>query len=329
MLAKMLTTWKEQKYWYAVGFLVSTFLFALLVLVSWHNSRRNLAEQRATGLAAIAQDPFASVLGQGVIGGVAGGVSRNRLATMALSVEAASERQVVKRASMEVAVTTPNQTAERVGELVERLGGYVVSLTRTETENRIQAAEVVLRVPAGRFDEARSEIRKLANRIESEKVESQDITSSYTDKTSRLSARRAVEAQYLEVLRRASSVKDILEVHEKLGEIREEIETAEGALKLMSHQVAMAAVSVRLTAEGPPLAFGIRWKPKDAFKRAANNALQALADYAEAMVELALLVPVILLWTFSIGVFVGCAWRLLRWLWRFFINRPTAPAAVA
>ncbi|MGH8458966.1 MAG: DUF4349 domain-containing protein, partial [Nevskiales bacterium] len=128
---------------------------------------------------------------------------------------------------------------------------------------------------------------------------------------------------------RASSVKDILEVHEKLGAVREEIETAEGELKLMSHRVAMSGITVTLRSEAEPVALGIRWRAGDALKRAFNNALGAAVDYVETMTGLVLLLPVILLWVFTLFFLGGCAWRLLRWLWKVFIARRAVPVASA
>ncbi len=317
MPQRWLATWKEQRHGYAAGFLASTFLFSLFLFVSWHEARVSISSQKATGLAAVEEGPLGFLWTEATVGGVPGGVPGTRL--MALSAEAATDRQIVKQASLAVVVAAPNDAAAAVGTLAERLGGYVVSLTRSEDDDRIQTAELVLRVPAGRFDETRAEIRKLASRVEQEKVESEDITSSFTDRTSRLNSRRAVERQYLEVLRRAASVKDILEVHEKLGEVREEIETAEGELKAMSHRVAMSGITVALRSDAAPVTLGVRWKPGESLKRAANSALQALTDYAEVMAELILRVPVIVLWAVTLFFLGGCAWRFLRWLWRIFI----------
>ncbi len=332
MLRYLRATWREQKHWYAAGFLASTVLFVLFLVVSWHEARFSVAQQKATGLAAIAESPLGFLWVREAAGGQPHRVKRDRvrLTQMPTVVAyAASERKIVKQAALVMSVPVPYDTATAVGAVAERLGGYVLSLVRSADSNRRQTAEVHLRVPAGRFGEAREEIRKLAGQVEQEKVESEDITGSYADRTSRLNSRRAVERQYLEVLKRAASVKDILEVHEKLGEIREEIETAEGELKRMAHEVAMSGISVRLNSEVAPVAPGVRWKAGDALKRAFNNSLAALVDYVETMAEVILLVPVILLWAVTLFFLGASAWRLLRWMWRFFVGKHANPVAPA
>lgn len=322
---------EAQRHMYAAGFLASAILFLLFIYVSWIQARHNIAAQKSTGLGAVAEEPLGFLWVQGTVGGVPGGVESGPLADSAASririVQAAEDRQIARQAAMVIAVARPDEAATEVSRVVERVGGQVISLNRSEDTNRQQIANLMLSMPAARFDEARAEIRKLAARVENEKVEAEDITRSYVDRVSRLNSRRAVERQYLEVLRRAQTVKEILEVHEKLGEVREEIETAEGEIKLMSHRVAMSAIAVTLRSEKEPVVLGIRWDARSAFKRAANSGLAALTDYISTVVEFAMLLPVILLWVITVFFAGGLAWRLLRWLWRFFIVRPSAQVA--
>jgi uncharacterized protein DUF4349 len=75
-----------------------------------------------------------------------------------------------------------------------------------------------------RFEEARSEIRKLGLRVEADRQEAQDATKDYVDLEARLHALRAQETQYLSILKEAKTVKDILGVSDKLNEVRGEIE---------------------------------------------------------------------------------------------------------
>jgi hypothetical protein len=57
MAQTMRMAWNAKRHWAAAGFLASTSLFLLLVLVSWHNERRGIASQRATGLSSTAWGP--------------------------------------------------------------------------------------------------------------------------------------------------------------------------------------------------------------------------------------------------------------------------------
>jgi len=64
-------------------------------------------------------------------------------------------------------------------------------------EGRLQLVETLtIRVPAGRFEEARAEIRKLGIRVEGEKIEAWDRTRQYVDQDASIRNLRAEESQY-------------------------------------------------------------------------------------------------------------------------------------
>src|SRR5262249_61009624 len=76
------------------------------------------------------------------------------------SAEAEADRKMVRTATLEMLVQHPADTAEKIRVLAEREGGFLVS---SEVRGQVDAGgeSVTIRVPAGRFDSVRDEIRKL------------------------------------------------------------------------------------------------------------------------------------------------------------------------
>jgi len=68
----------------------------------------------------------------------------------------------------------------------------------------------MIRVPVAKFESTRTAIRKLAQRVENERVEAEDASTQYVDDLARLRNLRAHEVQYLAILRQARTVKDTL-----------------------------------------------------------------------------------------------------------------------
>ena len=56
--------------------------------------------------------------------------------------------------------------------------------------------------------------------------------------------KKEVEARYRELLTRATSVEEILKIEEQIGNIRTEIESAEGRLRYLSNQVQYSTLHV-------------------------------------------------------------------------------------
>jgi hypothetical protein len=170
---------------------------------------------------------------------------------------------------------------------------------------------LVFRVPVGAFDDALAAVRALGTRVSSEKVTGQDVTEEYVDLEARVRAQRAVEEQYLSVLREARSIPDILAVEQKLGEARTEIERAEGRRRLLENETRLSTITVHLArhiaaveASGPGFGRSVRDAGHDAV-------VVAIAIVNGAIRLVGVLLPVGLLVGLPIGLLVR-TWRRRR-----------------
>jgi hypothetical protein len=123
---------------------------------------------------------------------------------------------------------------------------------------------------------------------------------------------RAQEAQYLSILKQARTVKDTLEVSEKLNPVRGEIEQQQAEFETLARQVETVAASVSLHSEAQAQLFGVPWRPAYEFKLAIATGLEGLANYATAMLGLVFYLPAVLLGLATILVGAALTWKLLR-----------------
>jgi Domain of unknown function (DUF4349) len=194
---------------------------ALLVAVYGGSIRpahafRGVAEQRETAFAAIERNrhwlmPLPesldnATLAAGVVGGDPGGLG-HRTASIVTSLSALdglADQKLVRRSSFDLLVKHPAESAEKIRSLTERLGGFLVE---SQTNGAQDATNISLsiRVPAVRFAEVAAEIRKLGSKVESEQMQTEDVTRPYVDQQSHLRNLRAQEAQYLTILKQAKT----------------------------------------------------------------------------------------------------------------------------
>src|SRR6266849_8528144 len=156
-----------------------------------------------------------------------------------------------------------------------------------------------------------AEIRKLGLRVESEQLEAEDVTRQHVDQQAHLRNLRAQEAQYLTILKQAKTVKDTLDVSEKLNGVRGEIEQQQAEFEALSKQVETVAITVSLHSEEANV-FGLHWRPLYELKLAVMQGLEGLADYATAMLSFIFYLPAILLWLATILVGAALGWKTLR-----------------
>jgi roadblock/LC7 domain-containing protein len=224
-------------------------------------------------------------------------------------------RKIVRNAALDLEVKNPAESAERIRTLAETNGGYLVS-SEVAGDHDSPGGTITIRVPVSRYEETRNALKKLAVRVEGEKVEAKDMTVDYVDKEARLRSLRAQETQYLAIMRRATTVKDTLEVSGKLGEVRGQIEQQQAEFSALSKQVETVAIAIALHAEADAQIFGVQWRPIYEFKLAARDGLQSLANYTTTMTAALFRLPAILLWLATIFVTVAVSWRAMRWSWK-------------
>lgn len=240
------------------------------------------------------------------------------------SYDAPMDRKMVRTSSLDLVVQKPGEAAEKIRGLAEGMGGFLVSSEISGGQDA--SGSLTIRVPAARFEEARQEIRKLGLRVESDKVEAQDVTRQYVDQEANLRNLHAEEVQYLSILKQAHTVKDTLEVSEKLSEVRGQIEQQQAEFDTLSKQIETVAFTVSLRAEAEAQLFGLHWRPLYQMKLELRDGLDAVAGYGVAMTSILFYLPAILLWLVTMVVGGAAGWRVLRWAARVFFAWPKQAA---
>src|SRR3954464_7308457 len=304
--------WKKSRNHLKTGWLITSSLVAIYIgAIQPTEGVRGISSGRATGLASSEWEPVAlwqsssvwprtppMLLKKGVIGGVPGGHAAMALRTAASTQSSRvtnEERKAVRNGSMEVVAKNPRDTSEKIRQLTERAGGFLVS-SDIYGSQEASSASLQIRVPENKFEKIAAEIRKLGLRVESEKLQSEDVTKQYVDEAARLRNLHAQETQYLGILKQAKTVKDTLEVSDQLNGVRQEIEQQQAEFEALSKQVETVALTITLRAEADARVFGLNWRPLYELKVAARQGLESLGDYASAMGSLLFHLPTVLLW---------------------------------
>jgi hypothetical protein len=225
---------------------------------------------------------------------------------------AAVERKIIRDAEINIEVAAPAEGQRKLASIAEAHGGFVVtSESRLQDAGNAQTGEIVtiqLRVPATRFDAAVAEIRAVGTRVRAEKITGKDVTEEFIDLDARLRTQRALEAQFLEIMKRAGKVSDALEVHSQLAEVRTEIERVEGRRRFLENQAALSTIKATLQPPAPLVGAntsgffqGIRRAFGDGLDMAAEIVL-GLIQFSIALLPVLLLIvlPLALIWRFLV-----------------------------
>ena len=201
------------------------------------------------------------------------------------------DRIVIKNANLSIVVSDVAAAMEEIAIMSEGMQGFVVNsnLYKTTTSQGLEVpnANITIRVPAARLDEALAQIKGMVADpkvdILSEDVSGQDVTGEGTDLESRLRNLRAAEEQLIEILDRATEAADVIEIFRELTSVREQIEVIEGQIKYYRESAALSAISVYLQAKEAMEPITIAgWQPGVEVQKA----LQALVDGGKIIVNI-------------------------------------------
>ncbi len=238
----------------------TTLLLAILMLSLSGCSTERQTTQSAQTRPASAPDATAGLTASDNNSAGASGQRQNVSLTQAAQAQAApvdAERKIIRNAELTLELAAPAEGLRKLTAIAEARGGFVVSsesTQRSERDGGSAAAEMVvavLRVPATQFDAAINEVRAIGNRVRQEKIAGQDVTEQFIDLEARLRTQRALEAQFLDIMKGATKVEDALEVNRQLAQVRGEIEQVEGRLRYLQNQTTLSTIKVTLETPTP------------------------------------------------------------------------------
>lgn len=190
-----------------------------------------------------------------------GCASNNMLDAKATASQAgfASQRHIIRTASLSLEVKNVNTEVETFSVLVQQYGGYVKSNNKY-TEKR---AHVTAKIPVKKLDLFINDVSKLG-KLTSRSTSTEDATEQVIDIDARIKNLIALRARYRALLDKASTILEVVSIEKELSKIQTEIDSIQGRRNSLLDQVAMSSVKVTFeqkTVYGPLgyLGKGLTW----------------------------------------------------------------------
>ena len=145
---------------------------------------------------------------------------------------------------MSLVVEDLEEDFERVVALVEEAGVFVQSSSTWENE-RQRTSNLSVRVPVDRFANILARLEELG-RVKGREISGQDVTTEYVDTEARLRNLERQEERFLEILNRANTVEEILNIERELERVRGEIEALTARLKSLDELTSLSTIDIEL-----------------------------------------------------------------------------------
>lgn len=155
------------------------------------------------------------------------------------------ERKLIRNGYLSVQVSSLNEAALAVEKWVSQYNGYIAESYQNEP-----MYTYTVRIPSNVFDQAMNSFSDVG-KIQSRSVSAEDVTDRYYDLKSRLETKKLLRDKYNQYLKKAESVKDLMEIERNLNDVISEIESMEGRLRLLTNQIDYSTITISLVTASP------------------------------------------------------------------------------
>jgi len=155
------------------------------------------------------------------------------------------DKKIVRTAQVSMEVKNYQTYNDLLRRTIKQLGGFIASEEQSQSGYKKENA-LVIKVPVDQFDNALSQLGggSEGDKLLEKKINAEDVTMEVVDTKARLEAKRAVRQRYLDLLKQAKDMDDILKVQSEINSIQEEIESATGRVAYLTHSAALSTINL-------------------------------------------------------------------------------------
>lgn len=179
------------------------------------------------------------------------------------------KKKIIKDGRIGIEVQNLEQTKIKVDSLVSKHGGYYANERLNNSDWEI-SYNLKIRIPSRNFEKLITDIETGGGTIKYKGIDARDVTDQFIDLETRLANKRNYLKKYNDLLKQAKSVKDILEIEEKIRGIEEEIESTTGRLKYLSDLVDYSTLDLEIS---KPKDYKYQPEKRDKFTKRLKHSL--------------------------------------------------------
>ncbi|TVR41413.1 MAG: DUF4349 domain-containing protein [Cryomorphaceae bacterium] len=172
-------------------------------------------------------------------------VSEPHVPSQKASVETQQPREsrMIRTGRLVFETEDPSATRSFLVEEINLRDGYITSDETSKSLNRLSTT-LEVRIPSEQFGGFLERVSDHVTRFDTRHISARDVSEEYVDVEARLKTKKDLETRYLELLSKAVTISEMLEIEHQIGLLRAEIESMEGRLKYLDNRVSYSTLSI-------------------------------------------------------------------------------------
>jgi hypothetical protein len=217
--------------------------------------------------------------------------------------------KIIKTGLLEIQSNDVKAAKTEIEKKVKEAGGYFEDETYSNSDG-FGSFSLIIRVPVLKFETLLASVESGSNKIISRNIRARDVTAEYIDNKTALENNKAYLARYRELLKKAVSIKDIVDIQEKIDELELKIETAGSQLKYLINQIDFSTLEVKLVTDPSKISYKVN-KPSF-FSSFVLSIVSGWGSFTDFILNLISLWPYILIIA-VISYLIKRWWKHRKW----------------
>ncbi|MDX9948243.1 MAG: DUF4349 domain-containing protein [Bacteroidales bacterium] len=157
-----------------------------------------------------------------------------------------NKKKIIKDGRIGLKVTDLEKTKTRIDTLVRSFGGYYANENFNNTDWE-SSYNLKIRLPFSNFEKFIAVVESGIGEILYKGIDARDVTDQFIDLETRLETKRNYLQRYNDLLKQAKTIKEILDIEEKIRVLEEEIDSTTGRLKYLSDLVDYSTLDLTIS----------------------------------------------------------------------------------
>ncbi|TCO80011.1 DUF4349 domain-containing protein [Marinisporobacter balticus] len=164
-------------------------------------------------------------------------------------IKKSSERKVIKNAFVYLDIENYDEKFNEIVKIIEVVGGYIENSNTNykdyNAEKSLVNGNITIRIPEKHFIHILEKIKKIGI-VTNLGIDGNDITQQYRDTVNEIENLKIQEKRLREIMNKAKSVKDVLEVEREFTRVRGQINQMTGNIKRWDDLTSLSTIEISL-----------------------------------------------------------------------------------
>lgn len=221
--------------------------------------------------------------------------------------DANTGQKLIKRVNIDAETEDLSALLPQLTNKISELGGYIESQELYNgslySSYRSRRVNLTIRIPAERLGEFTTQVEGISNVVNYSET-TDDVTLQYVDTESRVKALEVEQERLLELLAKAETMSDLLEIEDRLTDVRYELESYASQLRTLQNKVSYATVYLYVD----QVKVYTEVEPQTVWQRITGGFSENLTDIGEGLTDFfvwaAVYSPQLIFWAIVIAAAV-------------------------